>query len=459
MQPWFSEEELRERADLVVIAEVTSSEVRWAEGRRGGLETVVWLATTAGETLEIVLPGGEKDGHYTRVEDVPRLLPDRSYLLHLIATPQGWQVLGGEQGAVRVGTPVFQWDTNANDWAWADAPAPEPFEINLDTFSDLGSADAEAAFADALAVWNVEASAHLYLENGGDSPETQQGGGDDDHNVTIYGDWTWGAGLAVATTNGYDGDLSDCDIQVWEGNSYGSIDWHLGLDAAPADTFDIRNTLTHEIGHCLGMAHSDVENAIMYGYNVDGTGEDRRHLHDDDIAGIQSLYGEVAPELEAEATVEPLPEPGSPFDLVVTVRNVGDGTAWDVIVGVGASPPFGSGQASLEVLPAPTAVGAKIGPAEAVVRVPLEVGPNCDAASADLVLTLSARDAGPWEVPVTIPTRCVAEDDRSVDEGPEWDGCACSSRGGLAGPWLLALLGLVARRRYSPVSATGTDCR
>jgi hypothetical protein len=43
----------------------------------------------------------------------------------------------------------------------------------------------------------------------------------------------------------------------------------------------------HEIGHLLGLAHSQDQNAIMYAYY----GEDRNDLRADDIAGIQSLYG------------------------------------------------------------------------------------------------------------------------------------------------------------------------
>src|ERR1051325_5056251 len=50
------------------------------------------------------------------------------------------------------------------------------------------------------------------------------------------------------------------------------------------------NVALHEIGHLLGLAHSQDINAIMYAYY----GEDRNDLHADDIAGIQSLYGSPA---------------------------------------------------------------------------------------------------------------------------------------------------------------------
>lgn len=50
------------------------------------------------------------------------------------------------------------------------------------------------------------------------------------------------------------------------------------------------NVSLHEIGHLLGLAHSQDQNAIMYAYYA----EDRNDLRADDIAGIQSLYGSPA---------------------------------------------------------------------------------------------------------------------------------------------------------------------
>lgn len=47
------------------------------------------------------------------------------------------------------------------------------------------------------------------------------------------------------------------------------------------------NVALHEIGHLLGLDHSQDQNAIMYAYYA----ENRNDLRADDIAGIQSLYG------------------------------------------------------------------------------------------------------------------------------------------------------------------------
>lgn len=43
----------------------------------------------------------------------------------------------------------------------------------------------------------------------------------------------------------------------------------------------------HEFGHALGLAHSNVSDALMYPYY----GGPHRYLHQDDNDGIQAIYG------------------------------------------------------------------------------------------------------------------------------------------------------------------------
>jgi|RhiMethySRZTD1v2_1073278.scaffolds.fasta_scaffold12045_2 hypothetical protein len=71
---------------------------------------------------------------------------------------------------------------------------------------------------------------------------------------------------------------------------YGS-DWI--FDDGPGNVtsgVDLQGVATHEIGHTLGLGHSNVGGATMQPA-ISGTGTTQRSLSPDDIAGIQSVYG------------------------------------------------------------------------------------------------------------------------------------------------------------------------
>lgn len=58
-------------------------------------------------------------------------------------------------------------------------------------------------------------------------------------------------------------------------------------DAAAAGSIRLLNVSIHEIGHLLGLSHSDTQNAIMFAFYDDNVDS----LRPDDVAGIQALYG------------------------------------------------------------------------------------------------------------------------------------------------------------------------
>jgi len=62
---------------------------------------------------------------------------------------------------------------------------------------------------------------------------------------------------------------------------------------------------THELGHSLGLAHSNVREAVMYPYY--GGYRPNFQLQDDDIRGIQSIYGKKR--RQPEPTQQPTQQP------------------------------------------------------------------------------------------------------------------------------------------------------
>ncbi|XP_057606949.1 macrophage metalloelastase [Hippopotamus amphibius kiboko] len=79
----------------------------------------------------------------------------------------------------------------------------------------------------------------------------------------------------------------------------------------------------HELGHSLGLDHSNDRNAIMFP-NIRYTDHNTFHLSADDIHGIQSLYGgpeKHKPTSSPDGTDTATCDPNMSFDAVTTVGN------------------------------------------------------------------------------------------------------------------------------------------
>ena len=72
------------------------------------------------------------------------------------------------------------------------------------------------------------------------------------------------------------GDLHFDEAETWTINT-------------PPTGIDLVTVAAHEIGHALGLAHSNVTGALMYAFY----GGAHRKLENDDVSGIQSIYGAV----------------------------------------------------------------------------------------------------------------------------------------------------------------------
>jgi hypothetical protein len=99
--------------------------------------------------------------------------------------------------------------------------------------------------------------------------------------------WTHGRRVIALTTLLYHptrGEIVDADIE------FNDEDFDFGVTEEPVDgVVDVRNALTHEIGHLLGIDHSDVPGATM-APRARASDLDKRDLAEDDVAAVCSVY-------------------------------------------------------------------------------------------------------------------------------------------------------------------------
>ena len=165
---------------------------------------------------------------------------------------------------------------------WPAPALPVPFVLALPRSRDVG-AEAAAELDVALRAWPRAACTSWRARYDGERAAVAA---DDGINVVLFHDDAWPAELlpgAVAQTvihTDATGRYRDADIHV------NGVDFRFSLDGADG-TLDLRSILTHELGHALGLGHSDDPRATMF---ATGSGLRWRSLEKDDVDGVCSLY-------------------------------------------------------------------------------------------------------------------------------------------------------------------------
>ncbi len=158
----------------------------------------------------------------------------------------------------------------------------------------ISESDVRAAVVASLATWASATGLTLQVEPGDEDAKIGYSSSDkaDNHNdiLLIDHDWKYDTNALAATVLTIDEDshqIVDADIALnVEGNNFKA----LPATSVPGGVYDdLQNTLTHEIGHALGLAHSEVAQACMYGASSHGE-VSKRALADDDQAAADFLY-------------------------------------------------------------------------------------------------------------------------------------------------------------------------
>jgi len=137
--------------------------------------------------------------------------------------------------------------------------------------------------------------------------------------VTDNSDWGHEPGILALTRLTFgacSGLIYDADIEL------NAAQFSFSADPIPANgTIDLENTLTHEIGHLLGLDHSYDFHATMYPQAPEAE-TSKRDLNEDDINGLCCLYGNGNPIVLPEGICE-----GAPPRSVTEPQTEGGGQA------------------------------------------------------------------------------------------------------------------------------------
>lgn len=153
---------------------------------------------------------------------------------------------------------------------------------------------------DAFGTWNKPNCTDFKLVEGALTSESKaqykkDAGWTENLNVVVWRDNNWpyamGTNTAFALTsvtyNSKDGVIADADIEI-NSDTYDFTHLNKGQPGKTSKV-DLLNTLTHEIGHFVGLDHPNLPAATMYG--MAPTGEvKKRTLHQDDINGLCAIY-------------------------------------------------------------------------------------------------------------------------------------------------------------------------
>jgi hypothetical protein len=148
--------------------------------------------------------------------------------------------------------------------------------------------------ADAFSAWTEISCSNMTLVDGGltsDPEATYRSGGESNTNLVLWHDDGWSAvassrafALTSVTYNPETGVIADADIEI------NTEFYRLSAGEEPeASHVDLRNTMTHEVGHFVGLDHTEIREASMFGTAPVGETA-KRSLHPDDIEGICTTY-------------------------------------------------------------------------------------------------------------------------------------------------------------------------
>ena len=189
-----------------------------------------------------------------------------------------------EHGCATLGLPLYWQDACVTVWVPSEPALPGVAAGTLETLTQ----DAFATWREVSCEDGAPAVDVLVAGSECIAPSNDDDGAPDRVNVirTVTEDWPHAGGfLQIAlTTIGFvpsSGEIKAFEIELNAAD-------HRFTTSDRAIEVDLLSTLTHEAGHALGLAHSDVSSATMFTHT--GSTTRLRTLEPDDEAAICDLY-------------------------------------------------------------------------------------------------------------------------------------------------------------------------
>ena len=188
---------------------------------------------------------------------------------------------------------------------WDAAEVEIVLDPSLKTVGDMDRV--EAVIREAFGRWQFDAGIPVQFVLVRDDCNAQADDGSncifactDSHANCARNDRDNGAG-AFLSVNAETGAIRDVDIVL------NAVHQHWDADENRDESLNLAAVMTHEIGHLLGIDHSDAPEARMYP-TISEEADDDAALHSDDIAAAEALYENFSPtadEIESCSTVAP----------------------------------------------------------------------------------------------------------------------------------------------------------
>ena len=173
---------------------------------------------------------------------------------------------------------------------WDSTAFPITWRMNPTRGSNVtGTREQRAVFEAAFQEWaDVATAAVSFTEGAATDPSVKPDGNDDINlittNLTEQEFFALGAGaIGLAIPSSIDGVIVDADIMFNPATAFSTE------STTPSDRIDLESVATHEIGHLLGLDHSNILAATMFPSVVAGSSHPRDTKLDDQI-GISTIY-------------------------------------------------------------------------------------------------------------------------------------------------------------------------